>query len=50
MRVKKLVKIGGSYVERYVDLGKGRAVVGHGAPMRIVDNQRIGPARSRRAA
>lgn len=45
MMVKKMVKKGGRWIEAYVDMGKGRAVVGHGAPMRMVHNQRIGPKR-----
>lgn len=45
MMVKKLVQRGGRWVEAYVDLGKGRARVGHGAPMRMVQGQRVGPIR-----
>lgn len=48
MKVKKLVKRGRQYVEEYVDQGPGRARAGHGAPMRMVNNQRVGPLRSLR--
>lgn len=34
MMVKRLVKRGRQYVEEYVDLGPGRAVLNHGRPVR----------------
>jgi hypothetical protein len=45
MEVKKMVKRGGRWVEAYVSMGPGRARPAHGLPKRVVDGQRIGPAR-----